>query len=75
MSTGESLSSAPAPDAGADIKAVPVRRPGRIVAAILIAVLAALKKLIDGGQYEAILKKWGLENGAIDNPQINGAID
>ena len=37
--------------------------------------LAALKKLIDGGQYEAILKKWGLENGAIDNPQINGAID
>ena len=38
-------------------------------------MLAALKKLIDGGQYEAILKKWGLENGAIDNPQINGAID
>ena len=38
-------------------------------------ILAALEKLIEGGQYEAILKKWGLENGAIDNPQINGAID
>ncbi|MFM8762334.1 MAG: ABC transporter substrate-binding protein [Solirubrobacterales bacterium] len=38
-------------------------------------ILAALKKLIDGGQYEAILKKWGLENGAISDPQINGAID
>ena len=38
-------------------------------------VLAALKKLIDGGQYEAILKKWGLENGAISDPKINGAID
>ncbi len=38
-------------------------------------ILAALKNLIDGGQYEAILKKWGLENGAIDDPKINGAID
>ncbi|MFM9140492.1 MAG: ABC transporter substrate-binding protein, partial [Solirubrobacterales bacterium] len=38
-------------------------------------ILAALEKLIEGGQYEAILKKWGLLNGAIDNPQINGAID
>ena len=35
------MTSAPASDAGADIKAVPVRRPGRIVAAFLIAVLAA----------------------------------
>jgi polar amino acid transport system permease protein len=41
MTTGESLTSAPAPDAGADIKAVPVRRPGRIIAAVLIAILAA----------------------------------
>lgn len=38
-------------------------------------ILAALKKLIDGGQYEAILKKWGLEKGAISDPKINGAID
>lgn len=38
-------------------------------------ILAALENLIEGGQYEAILKKWGLENGAIDDPKINGAID
>ena len=38
-------------------------------------ILAALKKLMDGGQYDAILKKWGLSNGAISDPKINGAID
>ncbi len=37
-------------------------------------VLAAVKKLIAGGQYTAILKKWGLESGAITDPVINGAI-
>ena len=37
------------------------------------AVLGAVKKLMEGGQYEAILKKWGLEQGAIDDPKINGA--
>src|SRR4051794_18208178 len=36
-------------------------------------VLAAMKKLIDGGQYEAILTKWGIQSGAITNPVINGA--
>ncbi len=38
------------------------------------AVLAAMKKLIADGQYEAILKKWGVQDGAITNPKINGAI-
>jgi len=38
-------------------------------------VLAAMKNLIAGGQYTAILKKWGLEEGAITDPVINGAID
>ncbi len=38
-------------------------------------LLAAMKKLIAGGQYAAILKKWGLETGAITDPVINGAID
>jgi polar amino acid transport system substrate-binding protein len=38
-------------------------------------ILAALKNLIAGGQYTAILKKWGLEQGAITDPVINGAID
>jgi polar amino acid transport system substrate-binding protein len=36
-------------------------------------VLAALKKLIAGGQYKAILEKWGIQAGAITNPVINGA--
>lgn len=38
-------------------------------------ILAAMKNLIAGGQYTAILKKWGLEQGAITDPVINGAID
>jgi polar amino acid transport system substrate-binding protein len=38
-------------------------------------ILAALQNLIAGGQYTAILKKWGLEQGAITDPVINGAID
>jgi polar amino acid transport system substrate-binding protein len=37
-------------------------------------VLDALKVLMSNGQYMSILKKWGIESGAISNPQINGAI-
>jgi polar amino acid transport system substrate-binding protein len=33
----------------------------------------ALKKLIAGGQYKAILTKWGVQAGAITKPVINGA--
>lgn len=33
----------------------------------------ALKKLIAGGQYKAILDKWGVQAGAISSPVINGA--
>jgi polar amino acid transport system substrate-binding protein len=36
-------------------------------------VQAAMKKLIAGGQYKAILSKWGIQAGAITNPVINGA--
>ncbi len=36
-------------------------------------VLAAVKKLIAGGQYKAILAKWGIQSGAITTPVINGA--
>jgi len=36
-------------------------------------VLAALKKLMANGTYQAILKKWGVQQGAISNPKINGA--
>ena len=37
-------------------------------------VLDALKVLMSNGQYKAILEKWGIADGAISNPQINGAI-
>jgi len=36
-------------------------------------VLAALKKLIAGGQYQKILQTWAIQSGAISNPAINGA--
>jgi polar amino acid transport system substrate-binding protein len=36
-------------------------------------VLAALQKLIADGKYTAILKKWGVQQGAISKPVINGA--
>jgi polar amino acid transport system substrate-binding protein len=36
-------------------------------------VLAAVKHLMANGTYIKILKRWGVESGAITNPQINGA--
>jgi len=36
-------------------------------------VLAAMKKLVANGTYLTILKKWGIEAGAITDPKINGA--
>ncbi len=33
----------------------------------------ALKKLISDGTYTSILKKWGIADGAITDPQVNGA--
>jgi polar amino acid transport system substrate-binding protein len=36
-------------------------------------MLAAMKKLMADGTYISILKKWGIEAGAINNPTINGA--
>jgi polar amino acid transport system substrate-binding protein len=35
--------------------------------------LDALKVLISNGKYKAILSKWGITQGAITNPTINGA--
>ena len=37
------------------------------------AVLAALQKLIADGEYTKILTKWGVADGAITDPKINGA--
>lgn len=38
-------------------------------------VLAAVKRLMDGGQYEAILEKWGLQASSMTDPKINGAVN
>jgi polar amino acid transport system substrate-binding protein len=37
-------------------------------------MLAAVKYLMKQGTYAKILKKWGVQKGAISNPKINGAI-
>ncbi len=37
------------------------------------AILAAVKVLMQNGQYKAILTHWGIQDGAITNPVINGA--
>lgn len=34
----------------------------------------ALQHLIDNGEYEKIAANWGLEDGTIDKPAINGAV-
>jgi polar amino acid transport system substrate-binding protein len=36
-------------------------------------VLKAVQAIMADGTYDRILKKWGLQAGAIKNPQINGA--
>jgi polar amino acid transport system substrate-binding protein len=36
-------------------------------------LLAAMKLIISNGEYHAILEKWGLTEGAITTPTINGA--
>jgi polar amino acid transport system substrate-binding protein len=38
------------------------------------AVLAAVKAVMADGTYTKIMKKWGLEDGAINNPAINAAV-
>ncbi|MFY9470118.1 MAG: ABC transporter substrate-binding protein [Solirubrobacterales bacterium] len=39
------------------------------------AILAAVKALISGGQYAAILDKWNLADGGIDVPKVNNAVE
>jgi polar amino acid transport system substrate-binding protein len=38
-------------------------------------VLEAVRALMADGTYRRILEQWGVEQGAISDPQINGAID
>ena len=90
-------STTPAPPE--QIRAVPVRHPGRWVAAAVIAVLAAMfvhmlvtnpvfqwdfmvdnmfsdavQSLIDDGTYTEVLSRWGVEDGAIDDPTVNPTV-
>ena len=37
------------------------------------AILAAVKVLMQNGDYTKILTHWGIQGGAITNPVINGA--
>jgi len=37
------------------------------------AIADAVKSLIDDGTYETVLKKWGVEGGAITDPAVNPA--
>ena len=39
------------------------------------AVLAAMKSVIADGTYMKIMKKWGLQSGAITSPAINAAVN
>lgn len=39
------------------------------------AVLEAVRAMMEDGTYDEILRRWGVEQGAIDDPKINGAID
>ena len=38
------------------------------------ALLAGVKALMKNGAYTTILKKWGVADGAISNPKVNGAV-
>jgi polar amino acid transport system substrate-binding protein len=38
------------------------------------AVAAAVQALIDEGAYEEVLSNWGVEDGGIDNPEVNPAV-
>jgi polar amino acid transport system substrate-binding protein len=39
------------------------------------ALKASLQSLMDDGTYTEILKKWGVDQGAIDAIDINGATE
>ena len=39
------------------------------------AIQAAVQVLMDDGTYDAILKKWGLESGAIETSKINDGVE
>jgi polar amino acid transport system substrate-binding protein len=38
-------------------------------------LLRAVKAIMRDGSYDTVLRKWGVQVGAIDNPTVNGAID
>ena len=60
--------------AGEVFDAAPYGWPVAKGSALAAALQKALEHLIENGEYEAIAKMWGVEEGMIDKPVINGAI-
>lgn len=60
--------------AGEVFDAAPYGWPVAKGSALAAALQKALEHLIENGEYKAIATKWGVEEGMIDKPVINGAI-
>jgi polar amino acid transport system substrate-binding protein len=61
--------------AGEIFDSAPYGWPVQKGTALAQSLQKALEHLIENGQYEQISKNWGVENGMIDKPVINGAIN
>ncbi|MEO3760605.1 ABC transporter substrate-binding protein [Mycobacterium sp. B14F4] len=61
--------------AGEVFDAAPYGWPVRKGSPLAQSLQKALEHLIENGQYEEIATNWGVENGTIDKPVINGAIN
>ncbi len=63
----------PCGSAGSKSCATPLSAQPKANADFAKAVQGAIKKLIEGGQYKAILTKWGVDGGAVTSSTINPA--
>jgi polar amino acid transport system substrate-binding protein len=59
---------------GASIENAPYGLAVSKTSGLTTPLLAALKVLMQNGTYKSILTHWGIQQGAITNPEINGAI-
>jgi polar amino acid transport system substrate-binding protein len=60
--------------AGEVFEAAPYGWPVQKGSPLAQSLQKALEHLIESGKYEEIAKNWGVENGMIDKPVINGAV-
>ena len=61
--------------AGEIFDSAPYGWPVRKDSALAQSLVQALEHLIETGEYKEIATNWGVENGMIDKPVINGAIN